>query len=231
MKNEQINNALNAIEKELEKDLNDIHNKSSQELDEMIDDYSETVEKLNKLTNNSNDQLVDCVNLIKELEKIADAKRFDLLPERERIDTCIKYLQSINAGDMICSICYSLGDLLFNMGDNTKNTACYKLALMYYCLGITELEKILDEKPMLYYEIYGTLLSSAAVLFNMLKIKVSFDVSYVKKGYTYARKYKNKKLADNLANNYIIIYQKSGEIKHKAEIEALVKSYKKHWFI
>lgn len=65
----------------------------------------------------------------------------------------------------------------------------------------------------------------------MLKIKVSFDVSYVKKRYTYARKYKNKKLADNLANDYIIIYQKSGEIKHNAEIEALVKSYKKHWFI
>lgn len=230
MNNLKLDKALKDLESELENDMKNLKHKSDEELKESIEDYSEMAERLNNASGNKNDKLIECINLLKNLEKIAETKNYKMLPDVETVDDYIEYLHEHNDFEMIASISYYLGDIYSEIAEQTKDEIFYRLSLMYYSYGIVALAEIIDKKSFLLYETYGILLSKASVLIDKLKVGVGFDFNLVKKGYIYARKYKSNKLAANIANNYILIYQDSGEIEKSHEINELVKSYKNKWF-
>jgi hypothetical protein len=217
-----VNNALNVLDEELNEEMSTLKNKSEQELDESMKQFSGIMSKLNEIADGEFSQTESSVQLLELLTNISNNKNYGLLPDEKEINACIDYLKQKNDIQMLASTYYNLASIYDDMGKQSNAPQCDELASLYYALAIQELSKFVESDLEVYCEVYGILLSETSVFLDRTKKDVNFDISYIKSGWQYAIKCEKYELADNISNNYTVLYAGLGEEEKCQEIALLL---------
>lgn len=88
-----INNALNTIENEIEKDMQDLPNRTNDEWEKSIDQYSDVLKSLNNMADGKFDVDVQCINILNKINEAVDKNDHSLAPTIEELRVAQSYAE------------------------------------------------------------------------------------------------------------------------------------------